>query len=161
MRSPAAFVAAAAVAGVALAWFLWPSDSAAIHGRLSALATDLNASGGTGLGAAVQAAQISRHFTEDVVIDPGQGGARVEGRATLTGMLARLERRTSAFHVRFLDVTIRERTDSTASVSLTAEIRSRPESQEPWMDAREFAVLLRQEEGEWRVARVEAVETIR
>jgi hypothetical protein len=46
-------------------------------------------------------------------------------------------------------------------VSLTAEIRSRPESQEPWMDAREFAVLLRQEEGEWRVARVEAVETIR
>jgi hypothetical protein len=159
---PAALVAAVAIAVAALAWFLWPSDTAAIHARLSQLSADLNAAGGTGLGAAAQAAQIGRHFTDDVVIDLGPGAARIDRRATLVGMLARLERRTSDFNVRFLDVTIRERTDSTASVNLTAEIRSRrPAPQEPWMDAREFAVALRQVEGEWLVARVQAVETIR
>jgi ketosteroid isomerase-like protein len=160
-RGPAALVAAVAIAGAALAWFLWPGDSAAIHGRLAALSTDLNAAGGTGLAGAAQAAQIGRHFTEDVVIDLGPAAAKVEGRTTLVGMFARLERRTSEFTVRFLDATIRERTDSTASVSLTAEIRSRSASQEAWMDAREFSVSLRQEDGEWRIARVQAVETIR
>ena len=156
----AVFAAAAAIAALAT-WYSWRGDEGAIEDRLAALAEDINATAGTGLGAGAHAAQIGRHFTDSAVVDLGQG-APIEGRATIVGMLARLEPRTAQFTVRFQDTTVRALTDGAAEVNLTAEISSRGEKQrDTWMDAREFAVSFRKVGDDWLIASVRAVETIR
>lgn len=154
---------AAAVAGVAVAvWYFWPGDAAVIRSRLQALALDVNQSATTGVGAAARAAVIGAYFTDDVAIDLGQGTAIIEGRDTLVGMLARLEPRIAQFSIRFEDANVHLRGESSADVSLTAEItRSDSAPRDTSMDAREFAVTFRKVGNEWLIARVRAVETIR
>lgn len=51
--------------------------------------------------------------------------------------------------------------EQTATVRLTAEFIRRDPGARQSMDAREFELGMRRDEGEWRIARVIAVETLR
>jgi hypothetical protein len=157
----AALMTAAAVVGLAV-WYFWPGEAASIRGRLDALAEDLNASATTGVGVAAHASRIGTYFTDDVVIDLGQGAVPIEGRNTVVGMLVRLDPRTAQFSIRFEDASVHLRSASNADVNLTAEIMRRgTNARDTSMDAREFAVAFRKVGDEWLIARVHAVDTIR
>jgi hypothetical protein len=157
-------LAVIAVLGIVLAWRTWgSSDERAIRQRLDALTADINTTAGEGLGAVAHAAGLTSFFTEDVVVDLGEGASPIVGRATLVGMASRLQRRTAAFHLRFDDVGVRLGPDrTTADVALTASFVQRAEGTDAGsMDAREFALTLTKQSGVWRIARVTAVDTLR
>ncbi|HXW07695.1 MAG TPA: nuclear transport factor 2 family protein [Vicinamibacterales bacterium] len=159
MSGRLAGVLVAVVGLAAAAWYFWPGEKAAIDRRLAALSRDIDQQEAVG---GLAAARIASHFTEDVVIDLGQGSVPVEGRDTLVGMLMRLEPRIARYRVRFEDATVRLRDASTAEVTLTAEIVPRGSApRDAEMDAREFEVMFRKVDADWLVARVRAVETIR
>src|SRR3954470_7298557 len=74
-------------------------DERAIRERLDTLRAEINSSTKDGLGTAVRAAQIGSYFTEDAVVELGEGAFPIKGRETLMGMVARLQPRTSAFRL--------------------------------------------------------------
>jgi hypothetical protein len=157
-------LAAIVLVGIVLAWRTWgSSDERAIRQRLDALTADINRSAGEGLGAVAHAADLAGFFNDDVVVDLGEGTSPIVGRATLVGMASRLQRRTAAFRLRFDDVAVRLGPDrTTADVALTASFVQRADGTDAAsMDAREFALTLTKRAGEWRIARVTAVETLR
>jgi hypothetical protein len=163
---PARRAAAVAAAALALAaiWYFWPGgDDAAIRQQLTALADTVNESTSDGLGTVARAASIGAHFTDDVVVDLGQGAAPIRGRETLIGMAARLQPRTAAFTLKFEDIDVDVRPDAgSAEISLTAELmRQGPAQDAQAMDAREFTFGMRKVDGEWLIARVTAIDTIR
>ena len=162
MRPRTAAVALAVIAAAVAAWYFWPSPASEIRRRLHALAADVNQGASDGLHGVARAARIGTYFTDDVVIDLGQGTAPIEGRETLMGMVARLEPRTAQFRLTFEDVNVRMQGDSDAEVSLTAEIERQGKTpRDASMDAREFTLALSKVGADWRIARVRAVETIR
>jgi hypothetical protein len=163
----------AAIAGLALAMLVsscswWQGDKALIIARLNALVEQMNAHGENGLGSLARAAQIGQFFTDDVIVELGRGSAPMTGRDTLMAMAARLEPRTSAFTVKLMDINVLVTpADQSADVNLTAEIiRKAPAAgvgaaAGPSMDAREFTVIMRKVDGEWKVARLTAVDTLK
>jgi hypothetical protein len=154
-------VAALAVA----AWLLLgpAGGSANVRARLLALSDMINSSTVDGLGPEARGAQLGAFFTEDVDVDLGQGAAPIRGRDTLIGMAGRLQPRTAAFKLRFEDVTIAMAPgDQAADVHLTAEIIRRSiTSGDESLDAREFTLEMRLVGGEWQIARVTAVDTLK
>lgn len=159
-------IAAVAIAALCLvfAWRSWTSnDERAVRNRLDALTADVNTTVSEGLGTVVHAADIGSYFTEDVVVDLGEGAAPIVGRATLVGMASRLQRRTAAFRLRFDDVGVRFGPEKiTADVALTASFVRRDEgADDESMDAREFTLAITKRSGVWRIARVTAVDTLR
>jgi hypothetical protein len=157
-------LAAIVVVGIVLAWRTWgSSDERAIRQRLGALTVDINRTTGDGLGAVAHAADLAGFFTDDVVVDLGEGTSPIVGRATLVGMASRLQRRTAAFRLRFDDTAVRLGPDrTTADVALTASFVQRADGTDAdSTDAREFALALTKQAGVWRIARVTAVDTLR
>jgi hypothetical protein len=155
-----------AVAVIAAAFWLWRTygtpDERAIRGRLDALAIELNASTADGVGTALRAARLGHYFTDDVLVELGPGSPPIRGRETLMAMASRLRPRTSAFEVDLDDVTVDVLDGTRADVTLTALIRRRiAASGEESLDAREFSATLEKSGGEWRIARVTAVDTLR
>lgn len=162
-RRPLTIAAAAVlVAGCAAAWYAWrASDAQQIRSRLNALAGEFNASTTDGIGTVARAARLGSFFTQDVVVDFGQGTAPITGRETLMGMAARLQPRTAAFTLALDDINVEVGGD-TADVTLTAEFKRRSfETGDESLDAREFSAGMRRADGEWRIARVTAVDTLR
>jgi hypothetical protein len=154
----------AVIAVVAIAWALWPeSDDRAIKRRLNALAADANAPAAEGLGIVTKAARIGTYFTDDVLVEAGEGAAPIAGRETLVGMAARIQPPESEPAVTLEDVAVSRRAGTNlADVRLTATLTRRdPRTGERAMDAREFMLEVRKDEGEWRISRVVAVETLR
>lgn len=140
----------------------WGDERAAIRQRLQEFVDTVNRPAAEGLGAVARSAEIGRYFTEDVTIEPGRGGAPITGREMLMGMAARLQPRTSEYRVQLADVSVRLSPDEqTAEVALTAEFILRAPGARRSMDAREFAVSMRREDGDWLIARVTAVDTLR
>lgn len=165
MTTPAR-IAAVAIAAlcVVFAWRSWTSnDERAVRARLDALTADVNRTVSEGLGTVVHAADIGSYFTEDVVVDLGEGAAPIVGRTTLVGMASRLQRRTAAFRLRFDDVGVRLGAGATAAdVMLTASFVRRDDGAgAESTDAREFALAMTKMSGVWRIARVAAVDTLR
>jgi SnoaL-like protein len=158
----AGVVALAAVAFVV--WSRWESDDdRAIREQLEALRTEVNRSTPDGLANIARAAKIGSYFTEDVVVDLGEGTAPIRGRLTLMGMAERLQPRTAAFRMELDDVGI-EMTPgaTTADATLTASfIRRSISTGEESRDAREFALGLIKTGGTWRIARVTAIDVLR
>jgi SnoaL-like protein len=147
-----------------LAWWLWPSSEAdAVRQRLDALLTLVNTTTSDGLNHVVRAAEIGSYFTDDVLVDLGQGTAPIQGRETLVGMAARLQTPTSAFRLQFDDVGVEVANgEQAADVSLTASfIRRSTAAGEDAMDAREFALALKRVDGVWQIARVTTVDALR
>jgi hypothetical protein len=146
----------------------WQGDKALITARLNALVEQVNVHAADGLGSLARAAQIGQFFTDDVIVELGRGSAPITGRDTLMALAARLEPRTSGFTVKLADINVLVTpNDQSADVNLTAEIirkaSATPEaaSAGPSMDAREFAVIMRKVDGEWKVARLTAVDTLK
>ena len=154
-------VAALAIAG----WYLsfLAASSANVRARLQALSDMINSSTVDGLGPEARAAQLGAFFTDDVDVDLGGGAAPIRGRETLIGMAGRLQPRTAAFRLQFEDVTITMAPgDAAADVHLTAEIIRRSiTTGDESLDAREFTLGMRLVGGEWQIARVTAVDTLK
>jgi hypothetical protein len=167
LTSARAVRVAGVVALAAVAFLLWRSrasdDERVIRERLDALRTEVNSSAADDPGSIVRAANIGSYFTEDVVVDLGQGTAPIRGRLTLMGIAQRLEPRTAAFRLELDDVGI-EMTPgaATADVTLTASFIQRSISTgEESRDAREFALALTKTDGTWRIARLTAIDVLR
>jgi hypothetical protein len=163
-RAQAALLVLVAIAGAA--FWIWRTyagpEERAVRQRLDALAGEFNSATTDGLGVAMRAARLAQYFTDDVVVDLGQGSPPIQGRETLIGMASRLQPRTSAFVLELDDVAVQLVDASVAEVALTVLIRRRTAgSEEESLDAREFSVELRQNAGEWDISRVVAVDTLR
>jgi len=159
--------AALLVVVIAAAGGLWLwRDSAtpeerAIRDRFERFAAEFNAGTTDGLGTMARAARIGEYFTEDVVVELGQGSPPIHGRETLIGMSTRLQPRTAAFVLEFSDVTVDLLDAAHTEVTFTLVIRRRSESGAESLDAREFAVDMRKAGGDWRVSRAIAIDTLR
>lgn len=153
---------------VALAFALWfvlapPDEGAAVRARLRAFSDSVNRSTVDGLGPEARGAHLGTFFTEDIDVDLGQGTAPIRGRHTVIGMAERLQPRTAAFRLQFEDVSVAMApSGETADVHLTAEfIRRSITTGEESLDAREFTIGMRRVGGEWQIARVTAVDTLK
>lgn len=164
MNRRSAAIAAVAVCAGAWAWFAFrPGPEARIERRLQALAAEFNESTTDGLGTVARAARIGSYFTDDVVVDLGQGTPPIQGRETVIGMTARLQPRTAALRLELVDITVALRSHDRADVSLTATFGRRAigvESAES-VDARELAITMMETGGEWRVSHVRVVDAFR
>jgi hypothetical protein len=166
MSLPRALAGAAAVVILGLAaWYVTRSDSgtADIRRRLQALSRDVNQTATAEHSPEARAAHLGSYFTEDIEVDLGQGTAPIRGRATLIGMAERLQPRTSAFTLRFEDITVAMSPGGeTADVHLTAEfIRRSITTNDQSRDAREFTLGLRRSGGDWQISRVTAIDTLK
>ena len=161
MRRAVALALLAVVAGVWIWRTWWPSAEQQVRRRLDAFAEEFNESTTDGLGTLARAARMSTYFTEDVVVDLGKGTPPIVGRDTLVGMAARLQPRTAAFTLEFVDVSVNVSRETAADVSLTATFRRRSSAGEESIDARELALTMTKPDGEWRVSRVRIVEAFR
>jgi hypothetical protein len=156
-----------AVVLAAAGWWFWYSaapQERAIKRRLEQFAGEFNTTTrqGEGLASLARAARLGDYFTQDIVIELGQGTQPIQGRETLMGMAARLQPRTAAFVLELDDVTVESMDETRADVIMTALIRRRSfDSGDESLDAREFSVEMRNEAGTWRMARVVAVDTLR
>ena len=107
-RSRAAGVAGLVAALAAAGYFVWSrfgaGDERAIRAQLEALRTEVNSSTTDGLGSISRAAKIGSYFTEDVLVNLGEGSAPIRGRLILMGMAERLQPRTAAFRMELDDV---------------------------------------------------------
>jgi ketosteroid isomerase-like protein len=142
----------------------WSRDErAVIRQRLDAFAEAVNKGGGSGLaGAATHAIGLANFFTEDVVITLGDGSAPIRGRDMLRSMAIRLQPRTSEYTLDFEDVNVQMGSDGeSAEVDLTAEFIRREPGARQSMDAREFKLQMRRDDGEWKIASVEAIQTLK
>jgi SnoaL-like protein len=139
------------------------SDEREIRTRLDALRTEVNTSTKDGIGTALHAVQIGSYFSEDAVVELGEGAAPIKGRDTVMGMVARLQPRTAAFRMDLDDITIEMTPGSTtADVLLTASFARRNISTgEESLDAREYALVMTRADGIWRIARITAIDTLR
>ena len=152
-----------ALAAVALfVWSRWGSDDErVIRERIEALRSEVNRSA-EGLAAISRATNIGSYFTEDVVVDLGQGAAPIRGRMTLMGMAERLQPRTAAFRMEFDDVGVEMTSGAaTADVTLTASFIRGSQTGEESRDAREFALGFTKAGGTWRIAHVTAIDVLR
>jgi hypothetical protein len=146
------------------AWRLWfTGEEGVIRRRLEALRDEINAGVADGLDNAVRAAAIGGFFTEDVLVDLGQGTAAINGRDTVMGMAARLQPRTAAFKLELQDIGVTMRPgDTIADVTLTGTfIRRSITTGEESIDAREFALVMTRADGTWRISRLTAVDTLK
>jgi hypothetical protein len=165
MFARVAAVTALAVCLAAAAWYLVrPADEgAAVRQRLEAFAADVNRSTTDNVEPGARAARLGAYFTEDIEVDFGQGAAPIKGRATIIDMAARLQPRTAAFSLKFEDISVAMAPGGEgADVHLTAEfIRQSMTTGEESLDAREFTIGMRRVGGDWKIARITAVETLK
>ena len=156
-----------ALALVAAGYAVWRGregdDERAIGARIEALRNDINTSTSDGLGAVAHATQIGSYFTENMIIELGEGTSPIQGRDTLIGIAARLQPRTAAFRLDLDDVSVEMVPGARAAdVLLTASfVRRNPSTGEESRDAREFSLVCEQDAGTWRIARVTAIDTLR
>lgn len=128
-----------------------------------ALVDEVNRPPAEGLALVAHAQSVGDYFTDDVTVDLGVGSMPIQGRATLVGMVARLQPRTAAYRVALDDVEVSLADDgATAGVAATVILTPRrPAQPHEGHDAREFAVTMARTDGTWRIARMTAVETLR
>ena len=137
-------------------------EEAAIRARLAALADEVNRPPAEGLALVAHAQSVGDYFTDDVSVELGPGAMPIQGRATLVGMVARLQSRTAAYRVAVEDVEVNLAEDgATAGVAATVILTPRAPAEHEGHDAREFAVTMAKNDGTWRIARMTAVETLR
>jgi ketosteroid isomerase-like protein len=151
-------VAAAAVVALAV-WQLWPSDARRVRGKLDLLASVVNERPSDGLGQVARTAQLAQLFTEDVVLEPGQGAGAIRGRERLLALASRAPNDGDPFKLSFVDVSVRVAGDD-ATAHLTATLASRdPETGEENVDAREVELQFRHA-GDWRISRISLIDTL-
>ncbi len=149
----------------AAAWYVIRSDGEGepVRRRLHAFSREFNSSTVDGHGPEARARQLGAYFTEDAEVDLGRGAVPIKGRETLIGMAGRLQPRTSAFNLRFEDITVAMAPGGrSADVHLTAEFARRSiATGDQSIDAREFTIGMRFVDNEWRMHRVIAIDTLK
>ena len=158
--------ATAIVVGIALiGWYVASpaEEGAAVRRRLQTFSDEVNRNATQALEPDARAARFGAFFTDDVDVDFGHGTVPIKGRGTIVGMAERLQPRTAAFTLKFQDVSVAMGPGADAAdVHLTAEfIRRSITTGEESLDAREFTIGMRQVAGEWKIARVTAVDTLK
>ena len=158
-----ALVAIAAVALAVWAWYTWwPSDERAIRRRLDALAATVNEDVPEGLGTVTRAAAIGSYFTDTVVVDFGSGAPPIHGREALIGIAARATPRAAGYTLAIDDVAVALNAEGNADVTCVATLTRRDAaSGERSIDARELQLAMTKTDGDWRIARVTALDTLR
>ena len=152
----------AAVAAVAWFWMRASPAEREIRRMFSDLTAEFNSSATDGLSTVTRAARIGGFFSDDVVVELGEGSPPIRGRETLIGMAARLRPRTAGFELELKDVQVELIDDRHGEVVLTAVIRRRSQaSGEESLDAREFSADVHRDEGRWRIRRIVAIDTLR
>jgi hypothetical protein len=146
-----------------LAWrYLLPDDERDVRRRLNAFAADFNETSASGVAAVAHAARLGSYFTDDVVVELGEGAPPIRGRQTLIAMATRLQPRTGAFTLELVDQNVTVSSSSTAEVSLTATFRRRSHaSGEDAVEARELALRMIKTAGNWLVSEVKSVDAFR
>ena len=140
----------------------WNDEKGAITRRLREFTEVVNAAAPEGLVSVSRAAEIGSFFTDDVVVDLGEGSTPVTGRETLMAMSMRLQPRLAQFTIGFADANISVAPDKqSADVTLTVEFFSRDQTTRQQMDAREFKLGMRQADGVWKMSRVTAVDALK
>ena len=158
-RSIAALGLAAALAA-GCSW--WGDEKAAITTRLREFTHVVNAAAPEGLGSVGRAGEIAAFFTDDAVVELGEGSTPIAGRETLMAMAVRLQPRIAQFTIGFADATINLASDrQSADVTLTVEFINRDQTARQQMDAREFKLAMRRVDDEWKMSRVTAVDTLK
>jgi hypothetical protein len=161
-RTSLLVVIAVVVAGVAAWRHFVPNDVSDVHRRLDAFAAEFNKSTADTLATVAHAARIGTYFTDDVVVELGEGAPPIRGRQTLIAMATRLQPRTSAFSLELVDQNVTISTPSTADVSVTAAFRRRGRaSGEDAVEARELALKMVKVGGEWLVREVKSVDAFK
>jgi hypothetical protein len=156
-----------ALALIAVGYAVWRGregdDERAIGARIEALRNEINTSTTDALGAMAHAAQIGSYFTENMIIELGEGTPPIHGRDTLIGIAARLQVRAAAFRLELDDVSVEMVPGARAAdVLLTASfVRRNPSTGDESRDAREFSLVCENDAGTWRIARVTAIDTLR
>ena len=155
--------ALAAVALAIWAWQAWwPGDERAIRRRLDALAAAVNEDAPEGLGTVTRAASIGAYFTDTVVVDPGSGAQPFQGREALIGLATRVTPRAAGYTLDIDAVEVVVNAYGSADVTCVATLtRHNPATGERSIDARELQLGLTKSDGDWRIARVTALDTLR
>ena len=161
IAAASAIVIAVAAAG----WYMFgpAGEDAAVRARLRAFSDTVNGQTTDGLDPRTRAVRLGSFFADDVDVDLGPGTAPIRGRETVVGMAERLQPRTAAFRLEFEDVTVAMTPGGdSADVHLTAEfIRRSVTTGDESLDAREFMLGMRRRGGDWQIARVTAIETLK
>jgi hypothetical protein len=164
-RAVVVLIAGALVLGGLFAWRGWYSaEERAIRGALASLTEEFNASTMDGLGTVARAAQLGTYFSEEVIVDLGPHTMPIKGRQAIVGMAARLQPRTAAMYVELDDIGVTNSAEEPGAmdVTLTVSFFQRDGARdEERIEAREFALLMRNQSGRWRIARATAIDTLR
>lgn len=158
----ASVLAAIAVIVVAILCrtYFFPSDESRITHRLEQLADDVTRSSADAPGGLARTARMATYFTEDVVVEPGEGVEPIRGRDALMALSTSLRGSGGTLRAAVTDVHVKLLSETAADVTLTATVEKSAGGAQPSLDAREFALqMVRQ--GTWRIARVTAVDTLR
>lgn len=147
--------------GAFVGFRMFPSDENRIRGRLDGLAADAGKVSADVAGLAV-AARIGTYFTEDVVIEPGQGLDPLRGRDTIMGLATRMRGNATDVRVSVADARIVV-ADSrrTADVDVTVSIRRAVPGSGESLDAREFSLVMVKNDDVWQISRVTSIDTLR
>jgi ketosteroid isomerase-like protein len=152
-RALGALVVIAAVAWGA--YTFWPSEERLVRKRLAALAETVSDPPRDGLQLIARGARLASFFEPDVVLDLGEGRARINGRDELVALVSRAPDQNAGFRVSFVDVTVNMSGD-TASSHLTATIEWQEGTGQPNLDAREATLDWRKTDA-WRITKITAV----
>lgn len=156
-----AIIAAAIVLGVAVAaWQFWPTEARRIRRTLDAIAQTVNERPAEGVGQVARTAQLARFFTDDVVIEPGEGREDIRGRERLLALASRVPKEGEPFELSFANVSVQVTSDQTANAHLTVTLTTRDAGTgEDTVDAREVALEFRRSD-DWRVARITLMDAL-
>ena len=151
---------------IALGLWLWtvlfPSPEKVIRSRLNALAkaASFDASEGT-LAKVYHAQKAADYFTTNAVLSaevPGYGAQTVEGRDTLQQYLLVSRQQLTRLKIEFVGLNVTLAPDKqTAVVNLTAKVST---SKSGDFNPQELNFMLRKEDGQWLIYRVETVNTL-
>lgn len=143
-------------------WYAGAGDEGRIRAALEELAAAVSEPGGEGLAQLTHAAALGAFFAADVEVNPGAPYAPFRGRDTLMAMAAKVSAPGQGLDVRFVDVEVDVAPGGTEAVArMTATVAERGALADRGIDAREIEMAWRKTDGNWVIARVTGIETLR
>lgn len=164
MRSNGTMVAAVlfAVLAAYFAYQWWFNPTREVQRRLNDIALALSVpETEPPMARVTRAAQLRKYLAEDVRVRTG--GGEIASRDAIVGAVAGFSAPPGGWNIQFVDVqiTLDRETKTAADVYMTVEINGRDaQTGQPTVDAREAAVTMRKQNGEWVVATAETKDTL-
>ena len=108
---------------------------------------------GSGLDALTDVAALQRHLADDVWVETADA-VRISGRQEVITAAARVRARSRMRRLRFFDPRIDFANDASATVAVTAEVRTRDGSGDDLVDVHQVLAMLEKPEDRWLVSSV-------